>query len=125
MARTTKGRRARIIPLHPELIEMLLTIPRHQDGRVFHSVRDAVLRENNALKIFNEQVIRPLAKQFPTVAGEIGFEHGTFHSFSHYFCSQCFLGGTSEGEVREWLGHRDSKIVEMYRHLRNDDARRK
>jgi integrase len=51
MARTTKGRRAWIIPLHPDLTKMLLTIPRHKDGRVFHSTRHAAPRENNALKI--------------------------------------------------------------------------
>jgi integrase len=124
-ARTTKGRRSRTIPLHSEIRKTLLTIPRQRDGRVFHSARGAGLRESNALKIFKQQVIKPLTKKFPTNEGDIGFEHGTFHSFRHYFCSQCFVGGASEGEVRDWLGHRDSKIVEHYRHLRSDDARRK
>ncbi len=78
-----------------------------------------------AVPQLSRALIQPLAKEFPTIAGEIGFEHGTFHSFRHTFCSQCFLGGASEGEVREWLGQRDSKIVELYRHLRNEDARRK
>jgi integrase len=31
----------------------------------------------------------------------------------------------SEGEIKEWLGHADSKMVEHYRHLRNEDAQRK
>jgi integrase len=84
-----------------------------------------MLRENNALAALKKRVIQPLVKQFPTAEGEIGFEHGTFHSFRHYFTSQCFLGGASEGEVKEWLGHRDSKITEIYRHLRSDDAQRK
>lgn len=92
---------------------------------MFGSARGFALRENNALKIFKEQVIKPLAKDFVTVDGEIGFKDGTFHSFRHFFCSQCFLGGASEGEVREWLGRRDSKIVERYRHLRADEAQRK
>jgi integrase len=55
----------------------------------------------------------------------VGFEHGRLHSFRHYFVSQAFLGGVSEGEIREWVGHRDSRIVERYRHLRNDEARKK
>jgi hypothetical protein len=35
--------------------------------------------------------------------------------------------GCSEswGEIREWMGHRDSKIIELYRHLRREDATRK
>jgi integrase len=31
----------------------------------------------------------------------------------------------SEGEIKEWLGHADSKMVEHYRHLRSEDAQRK
>ncbi len=124
-ARTTKGRRSRMIPIHPELKKLLARIPRESDGLVVHAALGGKLRENNALKIFKEQVIAPLTASFPTVAGEIGFEHGTCHSFRHYFCSQCFLGGASEGEIREWLGHRDSQVVEIYRHLRPEEARRK
>ena len=32
------------------------------------------------------------------------------------------LGGASEGEIREWVGHADSKMVEHYRHLGRKDA---
>jgi hypothetical protein len=39
--------------------------------------------------------------------------------------SQAFLGGASEGEIRKWVGHRDSRIVERYWHLRPQDAQRK
>ena len=42
--------------------------------------------------------------------------------FRHFFVSQCFLGGASEGEIREWVGHADSKMVEHYRHLGRKDA---
>lgn len=28
-------------------------------------------------------------------------------------------------EIREWLGHCDSQVVEIYRHLRPEEARRK
>jgi hypothetical protein len=62
---------------------------------------------------------------FSTPEGDIGFEQGGLHSFRHFFCSQCFLGGASEGEIKEWLGHADSKMVEHYRHLRSEDAQRK
>jgi hypothetical protein len=47
------------------------------------------------------------------------------HSFRHAFVSQAFLDGASEGEIREWVGHTNSRIVERYRHLRNEDAQRK
>lgn len=77
------------------------------------------------LSQFIALVIKPLKKSFPTPEGEFGFEHGRLHSFRHFFCSQCFLGGASEGEIKEWLGHAVSKMVEHYRHLRSDEAQRK
>ena len=54
----------RIIPLHPDLIKMLLTVPRHKDGRGFHSARGEALRENNALKIFKIRLFCPWLKDF-------------------------------------------------------------
>ena len=124
-ARTTKGRRPRTLPIHPRLRNVLEGLPRKSDGRVFHAERGGVLSPNNVLHRFIHDVIEPLKNRFPTPPGEIGFEHGRLHSFRHFFCSQAFLGGASEGEIREWLGHAESKMVEHYRHLRNEDAQRR
>jgi integrase len=124
-ARTTKGRRSRSIPIHPDLAKLLVALVKHPDGRVFHAARGGPLRPNNTLHGFVDQVIEPLERTFPTPEGDIGFKHGRLHSFRHFFCSQCFLGGASEGEIKEWLGHADSKMVEHYRHLRSEDALRK
>ena len=125
LARTTKGRRPRVIPLHSRLRELFASLEQLPDGRVLHSFRGRKLRPRNVLTAFLEKVIEPLKRKFPTSDGEIGFEHGRLHSFRHYFCSQCFICGASEGEVREWLGHADSKMVDHYRHLRSEDALRR
>lgn len=124
-ARTTKGRRSRVLPMHPILAALLQKLSRQADGCVFHAQRGGKLHSRNVLQTFIDDVIDPLKVRFPTSNGEIGFEHGRLHSFRHFFCSQAFLGGASEGEIREWLGHADSKMVEHYRHLRSDDAQRK
>lgn len=124
-ARTTKGKRSRSIPIHPCLRALFVSMVRSDDGFVFHAARGGRLRPNNVLHQFVDDVINVLKGQFPTPEGEIGFEHGRIHSFRHFFCSQAFLGGASEGEVREWMGHADSKIVEHYGHLRAEEARRK
>jgi integrase len=124
-ARTTKGRRSRVIPIHAELKKLLTTLERRPDGRVFHAMQGGVFDPDNARAILIRDVVEPLAKEFPTPPDEIGFSAVRFHSLRHYFCSQCFLGGASEGEIREWMGHRDSKVVELYRHLRREDATRK
>lgn len=42
----------------------------------------------------------------------------------HYFCSESFRNGASEAQLLEWLGHRDSKMVAHYRHLRPDDSKK-
>ena len=120
--RTTKGRRARTIPIHSRLLQLLKNMERKPDGWVFHAQRGGRLWPRNVLEAFIAGVIEPLKKRFPTPMGEIGFEHGRLHSFRHFFCSQSFLGGASEGEIREWLGHADSQMVEHYRHLRSEDA---
>jgi len=124
-ARTTKGGRSRAVPIHRELRELLEGLPRTADGFVFHASQGGRIRSRNVLAQFIKHAIEPLKATFPTAVGEIGFEHGRLHSFRHYFCSQCFLGGASEGEIKEWLGHADSKMVEHYRHLRSEDAQRK
>ena len=124
-SRTTKGKRSRTIPIHPRLHKVLTTIKHGTDGRVFHALRGGQLRPRNVLAMFIRDVIEPLKDKFPTPPGEIGFEHGRLHSFRHYFVSQAFLGGASEGEIREWVGHADSKMVEHYRHLGRKDAVRR
>ena len=67
-------------------------------------------------------VIKPLVERFPSAPGEIGFEHARIHSFRHYFVSEAFRLGVPEPRIMEWVGHRDSRIVARYRHLRDDDG---
>jgi integrase len=124
-ARTTKGRRSRTLPIHPVLAQLLQTHARQADGYVFHALRGGKLLARNVLQTLIDKVVEPLKKRFPTAKDDHGFEHGRLHSFRHFFCSQCFLGGASEGEIRQWLGHADTKMVEHYRHLRNEDAQKK
>ncbi|MEI8372319.1 MAG: site-specific integrase [Planctomycetota bacterium] len=120
--RTTKGKRSRQIPIHPRLREVLSKMKREPDGRVFHAERGGQIRPRNVLSAFIRDVIDKLKDKFPVPAGENGFEYGRLHSFRHFFVSQCFLGGASEGEIRQWVGHADSKMVEHYRHLGRKEA---
>lgn len=124
-ARTTKGKKSRTIPIHPKLREALAMLDRSQGGWVFRAPRGGRLRTRNMLQQFLDKVIEPLTKQFPTPEGEIGFADGVLHSFRHFFISQALLNGATEGEVREWVGHTDSKLIEHYRTLHAEDARRR
>jgi integrase len=126
--RTTKGKRNRSLPIHPDLLAVLLDLKANSkegDGRVFHGPRGGKMKPDTVRNILVREVIEPLKDRFPTPPGEIGFEHGRLHSFRHYFCSQAFLGGAAEADIKDWLGHRDSKMVAHYRHLRRDESQRK
>ena len=123
--RTLKGRRSRRIPIHKHLHTILHRLNPRPDGRVFGMPRGGPLLPNSLCKMFIRDVIDALKGRFPTPKEEIGFAAGRIHSFRHAFVSQAFLDGASEGEIREWVGHTNSRIVERYRHLRNEDARLK
>tara|TARA_R110002072_G_C7978872_1_gene535943 strand:+ start:898 stop:2118 length:1221 start_codon:yes stop_codon:yes gene_type:complete len=124
-ARRTKGRRSRTIPLHPEVKALLSQLTRSKHGNVLSGPTGRKIREDRIREKFVDFVIEPLSEEFPTSDGEIGFKHARFHSFRHYFISQAFISGATEGEIMDWVGHRDSKTVSIYRHLRNEDAQRR
>lgn len=115
-ARKTKGKRGRIVPIHPDLASVLQRIERNRDGYVFHGPRGGRLKADTARVIFKRDVVEPLADQFPTEVGDIGFVHARFHSFRHYFVSQCSAAGASDGQIMDWVGHKDSEMVSIYRH---------
>lgn len=124
-ARTTKNRRGRGIPIHPSLKSLIENLRPNQQSLLFQDKKGNRLQPSNLCQVLVREVITPLKSQFPTPPGEIGFEHGRFHSFRHFFVSQAFIGGASEGEVKEWVGHSDSQMVAHYRHLHDDDSQRR
>jgi len=124
-ARRTKGKRGRKVPIHPDLQVILQGLARHPDGYVFHGPRGGRLKPDSARAIFRRGVIEALADQFPTEEGDIGFIHGRFHSFRHYFVSQCSASGASEGQIKDWVGHKDSEMVGHYRHQFDDASQQR
>ncbi len=123
--RRTKGKRGRVIPIHSALQRVLAELPQHTDGRLFRGPKGGKLKPDTVRNIFVRQVIDSLKSQFPTSNGEVGFADGRLHSFRHYFVSQAFFQGATESEIKQWVGHRDSRVVEIYRHLSDDESRRK
>jgi len=80
---------------------------------------------SHTLTPFIDHIIQPLAKEFPTPKGELGFKDGRFHSFRHFFVSECFDAGIPECDIKDWVGHSESKIVALYRHIRCESAKAK
>ncbi len=122
--RTIKGKRGRAIPLHTTLKSILLSVPKHHDGVIFHGPRGGILKPDVIRRNLIKNVIAPLKNLFTTPDGEVGFKDGRLHSFRHYFISESFRQDVSEAQIMEWVGHKDSDMVKLYRHLRAEDSRR-
>jgi integrase len=123
-SRTLKSGRGRIFPIQEELLPALQALTRHADGLVFHGPRGGRIKPDLARRVLIRDVLKPLAACFPTPGGEVGFADGRLHSFRHYFCSLCANRGVPQRVVMRWLGHRESRMVEHYYHLHDDEARR-
>ena len=123
--RRIKGKRGRALPLHPAFRKVLKDLPRHIDGLVFHGQKGGRLSDRRVLEALQRRVIEPLAGEFPAPDGEIGFTDGTVHGFRHFFCSEAYRNGAKDAELLDWLGHRDSQIMRLYRHLRPEDSHRR
>jgi integrase len=122
--RRLKGRRGRIIPIHPRVVSLLQKLHRHRDGKLFHGPRGGRLKPDTLRNIFLREVINSLQSQFNSPSHR-GFEEGRLHSFRHYFISECFKQGANESEIKSWVGHRDSRVVELYRHHGAEESRLK
>jgi integrase len=123
--RRIKGKRGRALPMHPAFREVVDGLPRHLDGLIFRSQQGGRLSDRRVLEALQRRVIAPLMEEFLTPAGESGFADGTVHGLRHFFCSEAYRNGAKDAELLEWLGHRDSEIMKLYRHLRQEDSHRR
>ena len=122
--RTLKSGRGRTFPIQGELLPVLKALPRNPDGLVFHGPRGGRLKPDVARRVLIRDVLVPLADRFPTPSCEVGFADGRLHNFRHFFCSLCANRGVPQRVVMRWLGHKESRMVEHYYHLHDDEARR-
>ncbi len=120
----TKTGRSRSLPIHRDLMPVLKDIKRDDDGRVFRAFGGGVIRPDKVRTALIRDVLKPLEERFAGHAGERGFVDGRLHSFRHYFCGKCARDGVAEQTVMLWLGHRDSRMVQHYYQLHDEDAQR-
>ena len=123
-ARSLKSGIGRTFPIQKELLSLLRRLVRHVDGRVFHGPRGGNLKADLVRRVLIRDVLVPLAPKFPAPTNEGGFRDGRLHSFRHYFCSLCVNREVPQRVVMTWLGHSESRMVEHYYHLNDEEARR-
>lgn len=123
-ARTTKSHRDRSLPIHSDLRAILIELPRHVDGRVFHGPRGGKLKPDTVRNVLTRDVLAPLSEQFPPSISDKGIRAGRVHSFRHYFCSMSADSDVPEQMLMAWLGHQDSKMIRHYYHLRQEESRK-
>lgn len=122
--RRMKGRRTRQVPIHPRLRALLNSLPIRKDGALFAGPFGQPITYDALHQAFVDKVIEPVSLHLPADEQE-EFRRGRFHSFRHFFVSQALLRGVSEGELRDWIGHRDTRLIELYRHLAAHESRRR
>ncbi len=120
-ARRIKNRKSRWFPIHKDLQQILNRLPRNS-AHVFRGPGGGKLKADVFTRKLRQDVIGPLAQQFPVEEGERGFQDGVAHSFRHYFCSTCANSNVPEQMVMAWLGHSESKMVKHYYHLQDEES---
>jgi integrase len=119
--RTTKSGRGRRIALHRDLRSLLEGVKRPRRDLVFRGPQGGRVKPDTARNIFIREIIGPAAdKLYPGDASH-PFRRARLHSFRHFFCSNCFRAGVSEQQILDWMGHQDSSITRLYRHLTEAD----
>lgn len=108
-----KDRESRRLPIHPNLRSHLDALSRLGE-RVFYD-------RDGKRSLSQKKLLRALKN----LCAERGFEQPRqykLHSFRHFFCSVAAQNNLSYRYVLSWLGHSDSKIVEMYFNIFDDTA---
>jgi integrase len=105
-----KGRRNRIVPMHPEIRNIL---PQDRSTPyVFMGPRGGKLKETYCLHCFKAD------------RKKLGIQNGTLHTFRHFFVSLCAARGVPMATCMSWVGHRDMDTVWRYYHLHDSESQR-
>ena len=110
-AHSTKGRRMRRIPIHPILRKVFNRQPRTFD-RVF-TARPSRKHPNGGGPIDERRLLRSL-KRLCKRCGLVNPTQYKLHTFRHAFASMCARNNVSFKYALEWMGHKNSDILDLY-----------
>ena len=103
----TKNGESRTVPLSSRAIEVLQSLPRLLDGRVFSLRPDSITHA------------------FDRACRRAGIVNLTFHDLRHEATSRLFELGLDMMEVSTITGHKTPQMLKRYTHLRAQDLARK
>lgn len=116
---TTKGKSSRLIPIHPMLREVLDALPKVHE-RVF--LRPPTSRYPEGHHPINDRHLLSIVKKLCKRCGFPGWEKFKLHTFRHAFASMCARNQVSYKYALNWMGHKNSDILDMYVTMYDDAA---
>lgn len=117
--KTTKGKRQRRIPIHPELRRVLDGMPRTFD-RVFAALPSPKYPHGGAP--MNERRCLVALKRLCNRCEFNNPQQYKLHTLRHTFASMCARTNVSYKYALEWMGHRSSDILDLYYCMFDADA---
>ena len=103
----TKNGESREVPLSSKAIELLQSLPRRIDGRVFGLAADSITRA------------------FDRACRRAGIQDARVHDLRHEGVSRLFELGLNPMEVAAVSGHKTLQMLKRYTHLKAEDLARK
>lgn len=102
-----KTDRPRAIPIHPELLPILKSLP----------VRSDFIFVNSRGKLFSNDAIRQKLKR---LCRKAGVKPGKLHSFRHTWTAHSIMKGCPSDVVQAIGGWKEKDMIERYKHLAPD-----
>jgi len=109
--RRTKGKRLRQIPIHPQLAELMKSLPRRSEY-VFPGPDGKKLVQGGYVRGAFESLVRTM-----------GLGDFTFHDLRHNFASELMEKGADPRTIQEYLGHSTLALVQRYTHVKESTWR--
>jgi integrase/recombinase XerD len=107
--RQSKGKKDRIVPLSPKILEML------RDYYVISKPKTWLFEGQNVGEHYSEQSLQSVLKQALQKVGNT--KPVTLHWLRHSYATHLLENGTDLRYIQELLGHNSSKTTEIYTHV--------
>ena len=114
---TPKTGDMRTVLLTPRLVSLMDKLPRN--GRWVFCAPATKQWPTKDRQVSERRALCALKKTLES----LGLD-GHLHTFRHTFVSQAIARGVPVPVVRQWVGHIDPQVTEMYTHMTNKDSRR-